>query len=44
MWTVPNAISFLRLLGIPAIVYFGLIHHNDLLTFFIFVVAGFTIG
>jgi cardiolipin synthase len=39
MWTIPNAISFARLLGAPAILYFGLVSHNDLACFLLFVLG-----
>lgn len=42
MWTIPNLVSFLRLLGIPALVYFGLVYQNDLVAFWIFVFASIT--
>ncbi len=40
MWTIPNAISFARLLGVPAILYFGLISQNDFVCFCLFVFGG----
>ena len=42
VWTIPNAISFARLLGIPLIVVFGLDPDKSVLAFAVFVVGGFT--
>ena len=42
MWTIPNIVSFLRLLGIPALIYYGLFEQNDLLAFWIFAIASIT--
>ena len=42
MWTIPNIISFARLLGIPLIIYFGVIDINDKAAFAIFAVASIT--
>jgi cardiolipin synthase len=37
LWTIPNLVSFLRLLGIPALLYFGLVEKNDAICFWLFV-------
>ncbi|MFM1786335.1 MAG: hypothetical protein RL228_285 [Actinomycetota bacterium] len=42
MWTIPNIVSFARLLGIPALLYFGLVEQNDLIAFWIFAIASIT--
>lgn len=42
MWTIPNIVSFLRLLGIPALLYFGLVEQNDAIAFWIFALASIT--
>jgi cardiolipin synthase len=42
MWTIPNVVSFARLLGIPALIYFGLIEQNDVVAFWIFAIASIT--
>ncbi len=42
MWTVPNLVSFARLLGIPALVWFGWLSPQPVVAFSIFIVAGFT--
>lgn len=42
MWTIPNVISFARLLGIPFIIYFGLYEINDVAAFGIFAIASIT--
>lgn len=42
IWTVPNIVSFARLLGIPALLYFGLVEQNDVVAFWIFAIASIT--
>ena len=42
LWTIPNAVSFARLLGIPLIVIFGLDPDRSFLAFLVFIIAGFT--
>ena len=42
VWTLPNAISFLRLLGIPLFLWLVLSEGNDTAGFFVLVVAGAT--
>jgi cardiolipin synthase len=42
VWTVPNALSFLRLLGVPLVVWLILGPQADLLAAAVLVVAGFT--
>jgi cardiolipin synthase len=42
MWTIPNIVSFARLLGIPALLYYGLYEQNDLIAFWIFALASIT--
>jgi cardiolipin synthase len=42
MWTIPNIVSFVRLAGIPFLIYYGLIEQNDFYAFWIFAVASFT--
>lgn len=42
MWTIPNAISFARLLGIPLIIYYGLFEINDVAAFSVFALASIT--
>ena len=37
IWTIPNLVSFLRLLGVPALLYFGLVDRNDAMCFGLFV-------
>ncbi len=41
-WTVPNAISFLRLLGIPLFLWLVLVQEADVAAFVVLVVAGVT--
>ena len=40
IWTIPNIISFARLLGVPVLIYFGLFSVNDLACFLLFVYSG----
>jgi cardiolipin synthase len=40
VWTVPNALSFLRLLGIPLFLWLLLVQQLDVLAFLVLVVAG----
>lgn len=40
--TIPNLVSFARLLGIPLILYFGLVTENDVAAFAVFVIASVT--
>jgi cardiolipin synthase len=42
IWTLPNAISFLRLLGIPLFLWLLLSQRNDTAAFFVLVIAGAT--
>lgn len=42
IWTLPNAISFLRLLGIPLFLWLLLSEANDTAAFFVLVIAGAT--
>lgn len=42
MFTIPNIVSFARLLGIPALIYYGLVQRNDSLAFLIFAIASIT--
>ncbi len=40
IWTVPNAVSLLRLLGIPLFLWLLLVQEQDIPAFFVLVVAG----
>lgn len=40
IWTVPNAVSFLRLLGIPLFLWLVLVQQEDIAAFFVLVIAG----
>jgi cardiolipin synthase len=40
VFTIPNVISFARLIGVLFVFYFGLISENDFLCFTVFVAAG----
>lgn len=42
VWTIPNLISFSRLVGVPLIPYFAIVQGNDLAAFLVFVVASVT--
>ncbi len=42
IWTIPNIVSFARLIGIPALLYFGLVERNDTIAFWIFAIASVT--
>ena len=42
LYTIPNAISFARLIGVPLIPYFAIVQQNDLAAFLVFVVASVT--
>lgn len=42
IWTIPNAISFVRLAGIPLVVYLGLDPDKSVWAFLVFVLAGVT--
>ena len=42
MWTVPNALSFLRLLGVPYFFYLIVGPHSDGIALFVLFVSGFT--
>lgn len=42
IWTIPNALSFLRLLGVPVFFYLIVVPHRDGLALIILVVSAFT--
>jgi cardiolipin synthase len=42
VWTIPNAVSFSRLLGLPLIPYFALVLENDFAAFLVFAIASIT--
>lgn len=42
IWTIPNAISFLRLLGIPLFLWLVLVQQQDIAAFVVLAVAGAT--
>lgn len=42
IWTIPNALSFLRLLGVPLFLWLVLAEHADAAAFAVLVVAGVT--
>jgi cardiolipin synthase len=42
VWTLPNVLSFLRLAGVPLMIWLILGPHSDLLAFLVLAAAGFT--
>lgn len=42
VWTIPNAVSFIRLLGIPLFLWLVLVQEEDLLALVVLIVAGAT--
>lgn len=42
IWTIPNALSFLRLLGVPFFLWLVLVQHADVAAFIVLVLAGVT--
>lgn len=42
IWTIPNLVSFSRLLGVPLIIWLGLTNQSTWWLFIIFVAGGFT--
>ena len=42
VWTIPNALSFVRLLGVPYFFYLIVGPHNDALALVVLIVSGFT--
>ena len=42
VWTIPNALSALRLLGVPIFLWLVLVHHADVIGFAVLVLASIT--